>query len=83
MLTLYPKKSFVKNIGFDSDATHNNNFFYYNTKFDLDYKKPKLLNIVENSLAKDKIKSFFVKQRYLRAFKFLKYKITNILRLFF
>ena len=28
MLTLYPKKSFVKNIGFDSDATHKNNFFY-------------------------------------------------------
>ena len=83
MLTLYPKKSFVKNIGFDSDATHKNNFFYYNAKFNLKYRKPKLLNIVENSLAKNRIKSFFVKQRYLRTFRFLEYKITNILKFFF
>ena len=82
MLTLYPKKSFVKNIGFDSEATHGNNFFYYNTKFSFKYQKPKIQNRVENAFAKNRIRVFFTKQRYLRIFKFLEYKIINIIRFF-
>jgi hypothetical protein len=33
MYTLYPKKSYVKNLGFGNKGTHSNNFFFENSKF--------------------------------------------------
>jgi hypothetical protein len=82
MLTLYPKNSFVKNIGFDINSTHRNNFFYYNSKFRFNYIKPTIQKNEENLMVKKKICNFFLKQKYLRIFKFLEHKFSAFINFF-
>jgi len=77
-LTLYPKNSFVKNIGIDGSGTHG--FESYDTfninKFqNKSYKKIANLNlkIEENKLMKKKIELYFQKNGYFKLYR----KITN------
>jgi hypothetical protein len=63
-LTLYPKNSFVKNIGIDGSGTHgyeSNDRFNINKFQNKSYKKIKGLNlrIEENILMRKKIETYF------------------------
>jgi hypothetical protein len=75
MYTLYPKKTYVCNLGFDNDSTHTNNFFYYNSKVVNYYIKLKKVEIKENTLFRNKLEFFFKKRKWVRFFNFIKYKI--------
>ena len=65
MFTLYPSKTFVKNIGIDGSGTHGSGNYQLNsnkisrTKY-LEIKKLKI-KIEENFTAKQKIQSYFIK----------------------
>ena len=66
-LCIYPKKSLVKNIGFDEFATNTKvkHFFFYNT---IDYKKKNIklpTKLIENKLFLKAIKDLIIKRRSL------------------
>jgi hypothetical protein len=75
MYTLYPKKSYVNNLGFDNKSTHSNNFFYYNSISKILKKKIYRIEIKDNLFFRKELKIFFRKQKWLRFIRFIKYKI--------
>ena len=75
MYTLYPKQTYVRNLGFDNNGTHTNNFFYYNSNLVNFYKKLKKIDINENAFFRNKLEFFFRKRKWLRFINFIKYKI--------
>lgn len=83
MYTLYPKKSYVKNLGFDYKGTHPNNFFFNHSELQNKFKKIERVPLVENELYKEKLKYFFKRQKILRLIYLIKYlvikKVFNIL----
>lgn len=60
MLTLYPGKSFVKNIGFDIHATHTTIWTdVFDTVLDYDYNHMYKIEVSENLDARKKIEEYF------------------------
>jgi hypothetical protein len=81
MYTLYPKKSLVKNLGFDKNSTHTNNFFFYNSRINHSIKKLDRVEIEENLLFRSKVMSFFKERKILRFISFFKFKILQYIKL--
>lgn len=81
-LCVYPKKSLVKNIGFDKSATHTKNKnFIYDTNINSKKKEFILPNkICENRLFLNEVKSLLFKKKSLinKILYFLKLKNNNI-----
>lgn len=75
MYTLYPKKSYVKNLGFGNKGTHSNNFFFENSKFKILNNKINRVEITDNLFFRKKLEIFFRNQKWLRFIHFVKYKI--------
>ena len=75
LYTLYPKKSYVNNLGFDNNSTHSNNFFFYNSKLKFTKQKLNRVEIKDNSFFRNELENFFKKQKWLRFIHFIKYKI--------
>jgi hypothetical protein len=71
MFTLYPKKSYVENIGFNNNGTHTNNFFYYNSKLQERFVTFDKVNIEDNLIFRKKLSFFFIKRKYLRCLYFV------------
>mgnify|MGYP006086890989 CR=1 FL=1 len=61
MYTLYPKNSFIKNIGLDGSGENTRIKYYLNSKFSKIYRSPKRIEVKENTQAKNKIDNFFKK----------------------
>jgi hypothetical protein len=77
MYTLYPKKSYVMNIGFDNDGTHSNNFFHYNSKLINKSKNLQEEQVIDNPYYRKNIEYFYKKQKFYRWINFVKYKISS------
>ncbi|WP_099340016.1 glycosyltransferase [Candidatus Fonsibacter ubiquis] len=85
-LCIYPKKSLVKNIGFDEFATNTKvkQFFFDNT---IDYKKKNIMlpiKLKENKLFLEAIKNLILKQRSLlyKIYMIIKKYQKNIIKYF-
>ena len=61
MYTLYPKNSFIKNIGLDGSGENTRIKYFLNSKFSKIYRSPKRIEVKENTQAKNKIDNFFKK----------------------
>lgn len=59
MLTLYPKQTYVRNIGLDGSGENTNLEYNYNSNFSKKKKIFKIKNIKENIIARQKFESFF------------------------
>ncbi len=59
MLTLYPKHTYIKNIGLDGSGTNTRLKYYLNSKFNRNFKISKIKNIKESTLAKKKFEEYF------------------------
>jgi hypothetical protein len=77
MYTLYPKKSYVKNLGFDYKGTHPNNFFFNHSKLQNQFKKVARVPLAENVFYKEKLKFFFIRQKFLRFIYLIKYLVIK------
>jgi hypothetical protein len=73
MYTLYPKKSYVKNIGFDNNGTHPNNFFHYNQTLKKKSENFEKVPIQDNIFFRKKLECFYKKRKYLRYVDFSKF----------
>lgn len=59
MLTLYPGKSYVENIGNDGSGTHCSQSSFFSQEVDHLYEKLTKINLEENIVAKQKMQCFF------------------------
>ena len=66
MNTLFPSKSFVKNIGIDNSGENCNYTTVYDSLINLDYKPLKKINSMELVTDRNAVKSFFQKIKYKR-----------------
>lgn len=66
MNTLFPSKSFVKNIGIDNSGENCNYTTVYDSLINLDYKPLKKINSIELVTDRNVVKSFFQKIKYKR-----------------
>ena len=66
MNTLFPSKSFVKNIGIDNSGENCNYTTVYDSLINLDYKPLKKINSMELDTDRNIVKSFFQKIKYKR-----------------
>ena len=71
-LTLYPKVSFIHNIGNDGSGTHKAKTDSFKTKINLNFDGIKNIQLTENLIAREKLANFMLKIReplYKRLFK--------------
>ena len=66
MNTLFPSKSFVKNIGIDNSGENCNYTTVYDSLINLDYIPLKKINSIELVTDRNVVKSFFQKIKYKR-----------------
>lgn len=72
MLTLYPGKSYIQNIGNDDSGTHCSTTDVFHVKLNDKYKMEKI-EVIENMIARDKIEKYFlsIKKTILEKVKFM------------
>lgn len=61
MLTLYPKNSYIKNIGLDGSGKNTRIKYKLNSYFNKNYKMPKITRIEESNLGRKKLEEYFRK----------------------
>ena len=77
MNTLFPSKSFVKNIGIDNSGENCNYTTVYDSHINLEYKPLKKIHSTELAADMFLIKSFFQKIKYKRYIETIINKIKN------
>ena len=80
MYSLYPSRSFVRNIGFDGSGTHNKkpDELYLNQKID-DYQiNLKKIEVEENTYALKFVKKFYKREKVKNLFNRIKKKLFNL-----
>jgi len=80
MNTLFPSKSFVKNIGIDNSGQHCSYTTVYDTLVNFDYKKLEKNHILESLSDRLVIQSFFRKIKYKRYLDNVINKIKNFVK---
>ena len=80
MYTLFPSKSFVKNIGIDNSGENCNYTTVYDSSINLEYNKLEKNNISESFSDRFLIQAFFKKNRYKRYFDNFINKIINFIK---
>jgi GT2 family glycosyltransferase len=81
MITLFPRKSFVKNIGIDNSGENCNYTTVYDSLINLEYEPVKKNNDCnELLLDRSKVKSFFGSVKYKRYLETIISKIKNFIR---
>jgi len=80
MYTLFPSKSFVKNIGIDNSGENCNYTTVYDSSINLEYNKLEKNNISELFSDRFLIQAFFKKIRYKRYFDNFINKIINFIK---
>jgi hypothetical protein len=80
MYTLFPSKSFVKNIGIDNSGENCNYTTVYDSSINLEYNKLEKNNISESFSDRFLIQAFFKKIRYKRYFDNFINKIINFIK---
>ena len=77
MNTLFPSKSFVKNIGIDNSGENCNYTTVYDSHINLEYKPLKKIHSMELAADMFLVKSFFQKIKYKRYIETIINKIKN------
>lgn len=77
MNTLFPSKSFVKNIGMDNSGENCNYTTVYDSHINLEYKPLKKIDSLELAADRHVVKSFFQKIKYKRYIETIISKIKN------
>ena len=80
MYTLFPSKSFVKNIGIDNSGENCNYTTVYDSSINLEYNKLEKNNISESFSDRFLIQAFFKKIKYKRYFDNFINKIINFIK---
>ena len=80
MYTLFPSKSFVKNIGIDNSGENCNYTTVYDSSINLEYNKLEKNNISELFSDRLLIQAFFKKIKYKRYFDNVINKIINFIK---
>jgi hypothetical protein len=80
MYTLFPSKSFVKNIGMDNSGENCNYTTVYDSSVNFEYNKLKKNNSIELLSDRILIQSFFRKVKYKRYLDNVINKIKNFIR---
>ena len=61
MLTLYPKYTYIKNIGLDGSGENTKIKYNLNTRFNKNYKISKINRIEESNIGRKKLEEYFRK----------------------
>ena len=77
MNTLFPSKSFVKNIGIDNSGENCNYTTVYDSHINFEYKPLKKIDSLELAADRHAVKSFFQKVKYKRYIETIISKIKN------
>ena len=77
MLTLYPKQTYVRNIGLDGSGENTNLEYNYNSNFSKKKKIFKIKTIKENIIARQKFETFF-RNSERNFFQKIIFKIFNV-----
>jgi len=80
MLTLFPDKSFVRNIGIDGSGIHCGFSNTFDTKLSNKYNKINAKEIKEIYSDREQIKNFFEKTKYKRIFQNITGRIKNFIK---
>ena len=80
MNTLFPSKSFVKNIGIDNSGENCNYTTVYDSHINLEYKPLKKIDSLELAADMFVVKSFFKKVKYKRYIETIISKIKNFFK---
>jgi hypothetical protein len=80
MYTLFPRKSYVKNIGIDNSGENCNSTTVYNNSLNFKYNKLKKIDISESVSDRLLMKSFFQKIKYKKYLDNVINKIKNFIK---